>query len=404
MTYRMPSTNLLSTVQPGELVQFIDALKRDVFMPAWRLLPGRSLRERLDQFFINKNLVKFEDGRIKFKPTIARIYRASYGWHVILGLYPGLSIDSIMDHYSELCYTVQGECSAWMDNSHWMHIKVFNKGMPDRFRYQEKLAKRIAKYPLALPIGISRQGFEILKLYLGENYGVLIVGMPRWGKSVWFRQALTAIVTAYKPESVWMFLIDLKDGVEFEKFHGCPHTKDWSGDSTGAKRVLKAILIEISRRSAVFKKARVTSILEYNDLGKDYMPHMVLAVDEYALLDDECKQLIHKICVAGSFAGTHPLLCIQRPTTDGMPGATKAMLPVRLCFKTADKDNSRWALGDKITVAASIRNKGRAVYLNGNPRLVQVMWIEPKDCEKLLQSRFPVAQQRGLQLVQHFVP
>jgi len=383
--------NLLDTVQKEELTRFLDALKRDVVMPAWRLFPGNSLRERVEQFFVNSGLVKTEQGKVVFKPKIARIYKAPYGFKMIVGLYPGISFDTIMQRYPELCYAVEGECKLWMDNSNWLHIQVFNRGLPRRFMYDKELAARIKKYPLALPIGISRQGFVILKLFQGEQFGVLVMGMPRWGKSVWFRQALTAVVTNYTPLQVIMYPIDLKDGVEFDKFQRCPHTKMWAGNNEQAARVVKEVLNEIRVRAIKIKEARVTSILEYNTLGRDYIPHILLPIDEYGLLDNEVKDNITKICMAGSFAGVHPIICVQRATTDAMPGTTKAMLPVRLCFKTSDKANSQWALGDKNSMAAFVKDKGRAVYLNGYPRQVQVMWLEPEDCEGILQRLYPIS-------------
>lgn len=389
--------NFLSTVQPGEMIRFLDALRDDCLLPALRLLPGRRLRENLEQFFINKGLVRTEEGRIKFKPSIARIYRTAYGWHIILKLFPGLSPEDIAKNICSLEYAAGGECKAFEDNSGWIHVKVYTRHLPGWFGFVPDLAARIRKYPLAIPVGISRQGLVILKLFRDEEFALLVAGMPGWGKSVFLRQALTSVVLAYEPDQVELYLIDMKRGVEFSPFHHVPHTRAWAGDLPGARRVLAGVLNELNRRAGLIEGASVTNITEYNKVRpKGQLPHIILAVDEYGSLGTGEKDTVTEICQKGRFAGVHPVLCTQRPTTDVLPGQTKALLPCIICFRMSSKANSRYVLGDECSEAAYLEVQGRAVFQRGDwPREVQVMNLQQTEARRLICQKYPVTSAAG---------
>lgn len=381
MRYRMPSNK--TWLECG-----LSLIKEDT-VKALRLLPGVTLKERLDQFFINRGLVKLENGKIKFKPSIARIYRTEYGHHIIVGMYPGLCVDDITKHMAALSYACQGESWVYQDASGWVHIKVYTKHLPERFAFSQSLAERVRRYPLALPIGISRQGLVLLKLYKDEEFGLLIAGMPGWGKSVMLRQMLTTAVLVYESSEVVLYLIDMKRGVEFEPFHSVPHTKAWAGDLPGAKKVLAAVLKELNRRSDMIKAASVTNITEYNRIRpKSKMPHCIVAIDEYGDLGKDEKEVVTEICRKGRFAGIHPIICTQRPTTDVLPGATKGLLPVRVCFRMASKANSRYVLEEDNSAAADLKFKGRAILLKDFAREIQVMNLEQTEARKLIEARW----------------
>jgi len=350
---------------------------------------GATLRSNLEEFFINKGFVVRENGEIKRKPQIGRFIKTDYGYHIILKLYPGLCLQKI--NRVELEAALNAETDAWVDNSGWAHLKVYTRHIPQYYAYRPDLAAEIKKYDCAIPIGIARQGYVMLDMSRDENFALLIGGMPGFGKSQFLTQAITAAVMNYRPDQVQLYLCDLKNGVEFEKFQAVPHLLDWAGELAGVNRILKAANAELNRRAGLMRKARVTNTREYNHGRNHKLAHILAVVDEYADLGSDEKALVTRLCRMGRFAGVHPVVCTQRPSYSVLPGDTKALMPVTLCFKTRNELNSKMILGEGMPHAAYVRGKGRAILLTHRLRQVQVMHLPPKEAAEIVRKRYPQA-------------
>lgn len=351
---------------------------------------GSNIRDNLKVFFKNAGMVvKGKDGRFENHPVIAKINQTDYGYHLILKLYPGLWLGNLIDKQPELSAALGGETQIYKKGE-WIHVRVFTREIPSLFEYRPDLAGLIKKYPCAIPIGISRPGMITLPLFKDDTSALLIAGMPGSGKSVFLRQALTAVIMNYNPWEVQLYLVDMKMGIEFFPFQGAPHTADWAGDLAGAGRVLRRAQAEIERRAHLMKKKNVMEIQSYNQVSPhDKLPHIIVAIDEYAALDQACKDLVGELCRAGRFAGVHPIVCTQRPTTDVLTGTTKSLIPAALCFRMNSKLNSRLVLGEDHGQAAYITTQGRGVYRAGYLREVQVMHLSPERCLTMIQKRWP---------------
>jgi hypothetical protein len=346
-------------------------------------------KQILERFFLNKGMVIERGGKAVEKPRIAKINKTPYGYHIILGLYPGISLYSFKKHEVEAA--LNAEVDAWVDPSGWMHMRVYTRHLPKIYPYRNDLAQRITEYACAIPIGISRRGFVMLDLSTDENFALLLGGQPGFGKSEFLRQALTAVILNYKPSDVQLYLVDMKNGVEFEIFQNAPHVVDWAGDASGAARVLRKAAEELKIRAEKMRFKRVTSIKDYNKAVpvEQKMPHVIVVIDEYASLEAAEKAVAQDLCQRGRFAGIHPIICTQRPSHTILPGDTKALMPVGLCFKAKNKLNSTMILGDENIQAAYLRDKGRAIFQATN-RLheVQVMALDSGRAARLMHAKY----------------
>jgi hypothetical protein len=286
---------------------------------------------------------------------------------------------------------LNAETDAWVDPSGWVHLRVYTRRLPKVFPYRNDLAKRITKCACAVPIGVSKKGFIMLDLAMDEYFALLIGGQPGYGKSEFLRQALTAIILNYLPTEVLLFLVDMKNGVEFEIFQNAPHVVDWAGDASGAARVLTKAVGELKLRAEKMRFQRVTSIKDFNKKvsSEAKMPHALVVIDEYASLDAKEKQIAQDLCQRGRFAGIHPVICVQRPSHTILPGDTKALLPVGLCFKAKNKLNSTMILGDENDQAAFLRDKGRAIFQTSKLHEVQVMMLDSGTAERMMHAKYP---------------
>lgn len=98
---------------------------------------------------------------------------------------------------------------------------------------------------------------------------------------------------------------------------------------------------------------------------------------------------------AGRFAGIHTIICTQRPSAGILEGDTKALVPVKLCFRTVNQLNSRMILGEGNNQAAFLQGPGRAILQTPSvTREVQVMFLEPIRCRLLVRHQIkPQGQQ-----------
>lgn len=346
---------------------------------------GENIKATLHTLFKNKGIVKDE-----YEPKIMEIIPASYGYDVILKLYPGLWVGDLARIQSAMGAALSAETQIDDIDGQMVRVKVLTRELPNRFVYREDLAAYIKKYDCGIPLGLCRAGVLCLDLSNDATCSLLMAGMPGWGKSVFLRQALTAVVTNYAPEEVILYTIDMKRGVEFEPFRLAPHVKEWAGDSAGATRVLTKAKQELERRGELFRQAGSVDIASYNKFADDKIPHVMVVVDEFASLNDDQKAIITQLIREGRYAGFHTVVCTQRPSAKILDGDAKGLFSSILCFRMLNSLNSRMVLGDDNADAAYITTQGRAILLSGGYlRQIQVMFLSPENCRKFIAKRWP---------------
>lgn len=189
---------------------------------------------------------------------------------------------------------------------------------------------------------------------LGENVIMDLCTMPHFlaggatsmGKSVLIRSVIASL--ALQPvEKVRLVLIDPKE-VEFEPFRPIPHVTKIITDMDLAANSLESALIEMDRRSKLFKSKGVQKLSEYNAKSRDKLPYIVIIIDELADLmatnKDEVEDLIVRIAQKARFAGIHLILATQRPDADTITPLIRANVPARCSVRTMTSGDSRTIL------------------------------------------------------------
>jgi S-DNA-T family DNA segregation ATPase FtsK/SpoIIIE len=241
---------------------------------------------------------------------------------------------------------------------------------------------------------------------LAELPHLLVGGTPGSGKSVFLRQVLAGLLTAYAPDRVRVLLIDLKGGMEFFLFRELPHL--WApvvSDLPELSPALANLIGELERRQAMFARAGVVSLRHWNDSHPaERLPYIVAFVDEFGEVSrpvaessndkarGPAKHQAHgafsRIARLGRALGIHLIVCTQRPDADVMPGQIKDQLPATVAFRTRSETNSHILLGDKDPAAALLpRIKGRAIWQWEDEDEVQAPFIEPAAAVALLREK-----------------
>lgn len=186
------------------------------------------------------------------------------------------------------------------------------------------------------PIG-ARGGGDRLKLWFGVNHDNqpcahgMLGAMTGAGKSNLYHAFISGLAVRYSPEELRLYLIDGKDGVEFQPYRTLPHAEVVSLRSSPelSRSVLGELIAEKERRNELFVRTDVRDFTGYREKGEPEgrLPRILLLVDEYQELfegdkDGIASSQLLQLSQQGRSAGIHMLLASQRFGAAGMLNQT----------------------------------------------------------------------------------
>lgn len=185
---------------------------------------------------------------------------------------------------------------------------------------------------ITTPVG-TKSATEQLNIWFGMNdedrpcvHGML-GAMPGSGKSNLLHVLITGLAVRYSPEQLRFYLIDGKDGVEFNPYRRLPHAEVVSVSSSAelSRSVLTDLVTQKERRNAIFARNGVANLEAYmkNGAPEGTLPRIVLIIDEYQELFEGDREGIAsaqllQIAQQARSAGIHMLLASQRYGAVGM--------------------------------------------------------------------------------------
>jgi S-DNA-T family DNA segregation ATPase FtsK/SpoIIIE len=174
---------------------------------------------------------------------------------------------------------------------------------------------------------------EFLRIWFGENsenrtcaHGV-IGAMAGAGKSTLYHVLIMGLTIRYSPEELKLYLIDGKQGVEFQPYRDLPHAEVVSLHSPPdlSRSVLAELVAQMEYRYVLFGQEGVQKLADYHKKGQPSgkLPRILLLVDEYQELfegdqDGVASAQLLKLSQQGRAAGIHMLLGSQRFGAAGM--------------------------------------------------------------------------------------
>lgn len=230
-------------------------------------------------------------------------------------------------------------------------------------------SKKFREYKKALPVALGATiTNDIFVADLASMPHVLVAGATGQGKSVGLNCLIASLLYKKHPTELKFVLIDPKE-VEFSLYAKLEHhylatLPDMEGESaiiTSNDRVLLALnslCVLMDRRYAMLRKAGVRNIVEYNEKftdrklnpenGHEYMPYIVVIIDEFADLimtaGKEIELPVTRITQKARAVGIHMVIATQRPSTNVLTGLIKANCPTRIAFRVMQMVDSRTIL------------------------------------------------------------
>lgn len=195
--------------------------------------------------------------------------------------------------------------------------------------------------PLDLWFGTALDGRQCSHGMLGAMTGS--------GKSNLYHVFICGLISRYSPEEVGLYLIDGKQGVEFQAYRNIPHAKVVSLHTTPllARSVLDELVQIMERRNEIFQRHSVVDLKGYRALGspEGKLPRLLLMVDEYQTLFESDKdgvgsKLMLSIASQGRSAGVHMFVGSQRFSAPNMLNQSSIFgnMHLRIAMKMTDSD------------------------------------------------------------------
>lgn len=234
------------------------------------------------------------------------------------------------------------------------------------------LADVLGKFPrwaedstteLSIPFGwlkdASRAGVPLEERTAFLRFGdgsehALLGGKTGSGKSVLLHDVIVAASHRYSPDELALYLIDLKQGVEFRLYRDLPHAKVLAieSESEFTVNVLVTLVAEMNRRNDLFADAGVRDFEGYRRLRRETLPRILLIIDEFQTLFEprggrgsgdplplDAVRELERIATKGRSAGVHMLLSTQSYAWEGgtwLSKKTTDNAAIRIAMKLSD--------------------------------------------------------------------
>jgi S-DNA-T family DNA segregation ATPase FtsK/SpoIIIE len=248
------------------------------------------------------------------------------------------------------------------------------------------------------PIGVMG-AMERLEFWMGKNNDEeiasqsLLAGKPGAGKSYTLHGIIISLAMRYSPDELEMYLLDFKEGVEFQIYvdpertenssstnelneEKClPHAKVISieSDREFGLSVLKSVQLEIEKRGSRFKETGVSDLFNYRQkCSQDKMPRILVVIDEFQYMflerdaiTSELNLIFEDITRRGRAFGVHLLIASQSPNVPNMSRGIYSFIEVRIA-QQMDKNTAASVLADGNVDAVDLLDKPGKILYNKN--------------------------------------
>lgn len=260
------------------------------------------------------------------------------------------------------------------------------------------------KYDLPVVIGRTISN-EAMSFDLTKMPHLLVAGATGQGKSVGLNAIIASLLYRKHPSELKFVLVDPKK-VELslysplEKHYLAKLPDADEAIITDTKRVvytLRSLCKLMDHRYDLLKAASVRNVKEYNEKflsrklnpykGHEYMPYIVVIIDEFADLlmtaGREIEEPIARLAQLARAIGIHLVIATQRPTTNIITGTIKANFPARIAFRVMSSVDSKTILDQ--TGANQLVGRGDMLISTGSsePVRVQCAFIDTPEVENI---------------------
>ncbi|MBH0283063.1 FtsK/SpoIIIE domain-containing protein [Helicobacter pylori] len=266
-----------------------------------------------------------------------------------------------------------------------------------------------SQYEVSVPVGWDINHKEVcFEIGNAQNH-TLICDHSGSGKSNFLHVLIQNLAFYYDPDEVQLFLLDYKEGVEFNAYADpiLEHARLVSvASSVGfGMSFLSWLCKEIQKRAELFKQFKVKDLSDYRKHEK--MPRLIVVVDEFQVLFSDNKSTkaveghLNTLLKKGRSYGVHLVLATQTMRGGEIDSSIKAQIANRIALPM-DADDSAKILDDD---AACEIQKPEAIFNNngGHQKFHTKMSIPkaPDDFKPFIKKIHRDFNQRNLTPIEH---
>ncbi|GAA7397715.1 hypothetical protein BD0140_01190 [Helicobacter pylori] len=230
--------------------------------------------------------------------------------------------------------------------------KAVKRELKDLQKEQDFWTKS-SQFRVSVPVGWDINHKEVCFEIGGAQNHTLICGRSGSGKSNFLHVLIQNLVFYYAPNEVQLFLLDYKEGVEFNAYTDptiLEHARLVSvASSVGyGMSFLSWLCKEMQERANLFKQFNVKDLSDYRKHGE--MPRLIVVVDEFQVLfsDKSTKAVegyLNTLLKKGRSYGVHLVLATQTMRGTDINPSFKAQIANRIALPM-DAEDSSSVLGD----------------------------------------------------------
>lgn len=288
--------------------------------------------------------------------------------------------------------------------AYYKQKKEVKRELKDLQRDKEFWAKS-SQHEVVVPVGWDINHKEVCFEIGNEQNHTLICDHSGSGKSNFLHVLIQNLAFYYAPNEVQLFLLDYKEGVEFNAYVAdtpLEHARLVSVASSVSYGItfLKWLCDEMQKRAELFKRFNVKDLNNYRK--HDEMPRLIVVIDEFQVLFSDNKSTkaverhLNTLLKKGRSYGVHLVLATQTMRGTDINPSFKAQIANRIALPM-DAEDSSSVLGDD---AACEIQKPEGIFNNngGNRKYHTKMSIPkaPDDFKSFLTKIHAEFNQRNL--------
>ncbi len=218
----------------------------------------------------------------------------------------------------------------------------------------EKFWTESSQFKVSVPVGWDINHKEVCFEIGNEQNHTLICDHSGSGKSNFLHVLIQNLAFYYAPNEVQLFLLDYKEGVEFNAYVAdtpLEHARLVSVASSISYGItfLKWLCDEMQKRAELFKQFNVKDLSDYRK--HDEMPRLIVVIDEFQVLFSDNKSTkaveghLNTLLKKGRSYGVHLVLATQTMRGTDINPSFKAQIANRIALPM-DAEDSSSVLGD----------------------------------------------------------
>ncbi|MFP6284414.1 FtsK/SpoIIIE domain-containing protein [Helicobacter pylori] len=294
--------------------------------------------------------------------------------------------------------------------AYYRQKKEVKRELKDLQRDKEFWTKS-SQYEVSVPVGWDINHKEVcFEIGSAQNH-TLICDHSGSGKSNFLHVLIQNLAFYYDPDEVQLFLLDYKEGVEFNAYTDpiLEHARLVSVASSVGFGVsfLSWLCDEIKKRSELFKQFKVKDLSDYRKHEK--MPRLIVVIDEFQVLfSDKSTQVkgsversLNTLLKKGRSYGVHLVLATQTMRGTDINRSIKAQIANCIALPM-DADDSTKILDDDVACEL-VRPEGIFNNNGGHQKYHTKMSIPkaPDDFKSFLTKIHAEFNQRNLAPIEH---